>query len=90
VREAEDLRRHLIGELEAVSSNGYLEVALSIGTVAASLIERSPWTAGVAAAGLGYLLLKRMAMAQRERATLSNHLIYAALASQHFRARSQQ
>jgi hypothetical protein len=88
LRQAEEVRRHLVGELEAVRTAAPpLPVAISIATIAAPAVEAAYCSAAVAVAGLGYLLYTRGAAARRERAARRDGLVYAALAAKTFAAR---
>lgn len=82
---AEELRRHLVGELAVVRSIAPpLTIALSITAIAAPVIEASYYSAAVAFGGLGYLLASHTAAARRDRTARRDKLVYAALASRAF------
>jgi hypothetical protein len=88
LRQAEEVRRHLVGELEAVRTAAPpLPIAISITAIAAPAVEASYYSAAAAVAGLGYLLYTRGAAARRERAARRDKLVYAALAAKTFAAR---
>lgn len=84
LRDAEEMREHLIGKLERIKSLSNLEIALTVSAIAAPVIEQSLYSAGVATVGLCYFMF-RQAQYSRERANvLSNKLVYSALAKVHF------
>lgn len=91
LRQAEGLRRHLEGELEAVRTLApALPIFLTISAITAPTVEASYYSAAAAAASLGYLLYTRGAAQRRERAARRDKLVYAALAAKAFAARSSE
>lgn len=88
LRQAEQLRKHLVGELDAVPSTApALPIMLSITAIAAPIIEASHYSAAAGAVGLGYLLYTRGSATRRARQARQDKLIYAALVEKTFTAR---
>ncbi len=88
LRGAEELRRHLVGELEAVrESFAPMPLALSVAAIAAPMAEHSPFSTTVGVGGLGYLLYTAARAHQRYRAARKDKLVYAAYAAGRFAAR---
>lgn len=88
LRQAEQLREHLVGELDAVPSTApALPIMLSITAIAAPMVEASPYSAAAGVAGLGYLLYTRSSAARRTRQARQDKLIFAALVEKTFAAR---
>ncbi len=88
LNDAERLRAHLIGELRAVRSDiPPIQIALSVASVAAPLIENAPYSAAVGVVGLGYLVHSWATRQRRERAVMGDKLVFAALADRRFTPR---
>jgi hypothetical protein len=88
LRQAEQLRRHLVGELEAVPSTApALPIVLSITAIAAPMVEASYYSMAAGVGGLGYLLYTRGTATRRARHAQQDKLVFAALVERAFASR---
>lgn len=87
--QAERLRNHLVGELQLVRSMAPpITIALSVASIVAPLAETAYFSAAAGALGLGYVIYSLAQGYGRQRTAKSDKLVYAALASHAFSARS--
>lgn len=84
---AEELRAHLVGELDTVGSGPILPIMLSVTSIAAPTLEASPYSAAAGVLGLGYLIYTQSSAARRTREARRDKLVYAAIAEKTFAAR---